>query len=271
MSIAVDSGAGLDLDALRLGFIGSGTITSAIVTGLRANGASRPSVTLSPRNAAVAQRLARTHPGVTVATGNQHVLDASDVVLLAVRPQVAADVLAELRFRPQHRVISLVATFSHARISSLVAPASHAACAVPMPTVASHLGPTPIYPPDAVAAALFDRLGTAIEVTAESELQMLWASTAAMASFFTVLHTIEQWLVSHGVTATRARAHVAMMFDGLARVPRSSDLSFLELAEEFKTKGGLNEQYAAGLARAGAFDAWSAAADGVLARIQRGA
>jgi hypothetical protein len=60
------------------------------------------------------------------------------------------------------------------------------------------------------------------------------------------------------------------MFDGLGRVPRRSRESFAGLAEEFKTKGGLNEQCAAELRQAGVFDACSLALDGILARIQRG-
>ena len=257
------------LDGLRLGFVGTGTITSAIVRGLRTNGTTAPAITLSPRNQTIAEQLAREHRGVSIAASNQAVVDASDVVVLAVRPQIALEVLSQLRFGANHRVISLVATFSQARVMQLVAPARHAVCAVPMPTAAAHLSPTPIYPADAIAAALFDRTGVAIEVTTEAELQTLWASTAVMASFFTLLQTLSAWLMGHGVAPSRARAHVAMMFDGLARVPASSDATFAALSEEFRTKGGLNEQCAAELAQNGAFEAWSVAVERILARIQR--
>ena len=255
---------------LRLGFIGSGTITSAIVTGLRADPATPCAITLSPRNAQVAARIAAALPHVRVATSNQQVADESDVVLLAVRPQVAEEVLAETIFRPDHRVISLIATFSRDRIAALVSPAREVCCAVPLPTVARHLGPTAIFPRDAVAARLFGRLGVAVEVGSEAELHALWASTAVMAAYFTLLDATQSWLTQHGVPGSRASEYVALMFEGLSRVPRESSASFGALAEEFKTKGGLNEQMAAQLKDAGVFGAWSSALDTVLARIERG-
>ena len=158
------------LDGIVLGFVGTGTITASIVTGLCGASGTSNRIWLSPRNADVAARLAATCPQATVADSNQQVLDRSDVVFLAVRPQIAYDVIRELRFRPEHRVISLVATFSRDRIATLVAPAAAVSCAVPQPTVAARLGPTVIFPADPVAKALFGRLGMAFEAGTEREL-----------------------------------------------------------------------------------------------------
>jgi pyrroline-5-carboxylate reductase len=253
---------------VRLGFLGTGTITSAIVTGLHSTPSPRYSVCLSPRNEHVAARLASAFPSVTVAATNQEMLDSSDIVFLAVRPQVAREVLAGLEFRPDHHVVSLVATFSRDAVAALVDPASNVMCAVPMPTVAAHLGPTAIFPPDAIVAALFDQLGAAVEVTTEKEFQSLAAATAAMASYFTLLGTLVSWLTEQGVSEATARAYISMMFYGLSQAAQRSDRSFVELAGEFKTKGGLNEQFADELARNGVFGACSTALDRILARIK---
>src|SRR6185369_15650069 len=172
------------LDGIVLGFVGTGTITASIVTGLCAAPESSNRIWLSPRNADVAARLASTCSQATVARSNQEVLDRSNIVFLALRPQIAHDVLRGLHFRQDHRVISLIATFSRDRIAALVAPVMSISCAVPQPTVAARLGPTVIFPPDPVARTLFARLGVAVEVNSESELRALWASTAAMASYF---------------------------------------------------------------------------------------
>lgn len=255
------------LAGLRLGFVGTGTITSAIVTGLCASGADHR-IIVSPRNETVATRLASQFPQVQIAKSNQDVLAGSDVVLLSIRPQVATDVLSSLAFRPGHRVISLIATFARDRVAALVSPATAVTCAVPIPMVASHLSPTAIFPPDRIAAALFEPLGVAVEVTTEHEFQALWASTAMMSTFFTLLDSLGSWLVKEGVPSSRARDQIAMMFDGLARVPQGSSATFAELAQEFETKGGLNEQCATQLANAGVFEACSVALDAILARIQ---
>jgi pyrroline-5-carboxylate reductase len=252
----------------RLGFLGTGTIASAIVTGLHFTPSPRYSVCLSPRNKHVAARLASAFPKVGVAGSNQEVLDRSDIVFLAIRPQIAREVLAGLEFRQDHHVISLVATFSRDAMATLVEPASRVTCAVPMPTVAAHLGPTAIFPPDAIAATLFGPLGVAVEVATEGEFQSLVAATAAMASYFTLLGTLVSWLTVQGVSQARAKAYVSMMYYGLGQVAQRSEESFPELAAEFKTKGGLNEQFADELARKGVFTACSAALDSILARIQ---
>lgn len=257
-------------EGAKLGFLGTGAITSAIVTGLGTEPDSKFRVFLSPRNAQVAHRLASTLPGVTVAASNQEVLDRSDVVLLAVRPQIAREVLASLRFRPDHSVISLIATFSREQIADLVKPATRITCAVPLPTAAAHLAPTVIFPPDPVAHDLFGRLGVALEVTSESEFRALQATTSAMASYFSLLDTLSVWLTEQGVDPPTAREYLSMMFYGLGEVTRKSETSFAELAEEFKTRGGLNEQFADELRRNGVFAACSGGMDAILARLAKG-
>ncbi|MGH7211159.1 MAG: NAD(P)-binding domain-containing protein [Acetobacteraceae bacterium] len=148
----------------RLGFIGCGTITAAIVTGLNASGYDGP-IAVSPRNAQVSADLARRFANVTVAATNQAALDACDVAILAVRPQILAAVLPELRFRPDHQVIRLVAATSLAYLRAGPAPAAAVTRAVPLPMVARRQGPTAIYPASPVAKALFDALGSAIELS----------------------------------------------------------------------------------------------------------
>ena len=254
----------------KLGFVGTGAITSAIVTGLCTRADARCRIAVSPRNAGCAASLATAFPQVRIAADNQGVLDDSDVVFLAVRPQIVRQVVGELRFRPEHRVISLVATYSRQTIAELVRPASSVVCAVPLPTVAFHEGPTAIFPPDACAASIFELLGRAIEVATETELHALWTATATMATYFRFLRTIASWLSAHGVPETRARDYVVTMFAGLARAAARRPEPLEHLAGEFATRGGLNEQCAAALCRAGAFDACSGALDGVHARIVEG-
>jgi len=115
----------------RVGFIGVGTIAEALITGMCAAGEQRATFLLSPRNADIARRLAKRFSSVEVAGDNQAVIDGSDIIFLAVRPQVAADVLGTLKFRRDQRIVSLIATFDVARLRTLVAPASTIARAAP--------------------------------------------------------------------------------------------------------------------------------------------
>jgi pyrroline-5-carboxylate reductase len=97
---------------MKLGFIGTGEITSSIVTGLCSSVTMPHSIRLSPRNAAIAKKLANRFNGVSISSCNQDVLDHCDTIVIAVRPQVARDVLSELHFRPDHQVVSLAAALS---------------------------------------------------------------------------------------------------------------------------------------------------------------
>lgn len=65
---------------MTLGFLGTGAITSAIVTGLNSPGGPGPTIHVSPRSAPVAAALATRFPNVSIAASNQQVLDTSGTV-----------------------------------------------------------------------------------------------------------------------------------------------------------------------------------------------
>jgi pyrroline-5-carboxylate reductase len=254
---------------MKLGFVGTGAITSAIVTGLNADGAGRQTILVSPRNAEAATALAAKYENVTVAASNQAVLDGSDVVMLAIRPQVAVAVLSELKFRSDHHVISLMAIIPVGKVAELVAPAARVTRAVPLPMVADRCGPTGIYPPDPVATELFSRLGTAIEATSADQFDAFCTATATMAPYFAFAAEIASWLARHGVPAADARRYIATVFQGLGNVAVATPQQSLSaLAGEFATRGGLNEQVMAHLKEHGSLDALSDALDAVLQRIK---
>ncbi len=66
------------------GFIGTGTITTALVTGLCTSPRPPEELWVSPRNAEKAARLASAFDSVRVAAGNQEVLDRTDGDLAAM-------------------------------------------------------------------------------------------------------------------------------------------------------------------------------------------
>lgn len=257
---------------MRLGFVGTGAITSAIVTGLNAAGIGGDTILVSPRNADTAASLAARFLSVRVAASNQAVLDDSDVVMLAIRPQVAAEVLSELRFRADHHVISLMAIIPVDRVRTMVTPARIVTRAIPLPLVADLCGPTPIFPPDQVAAGIFNRIGTTIEATSAEQFSAFSTATASMAPFFAFAGEIADWLARHDVPAGDAHVYVASMFQGLANIgAKDTGHGFGALAGEFATRGGINEQVVAHLKEHAALTALSDALDAVLLRLKKAA
>jgi len=254
---------------MKLGFVGTGAITSAMVTGLSSGVAERHPIRLSPRNAGIAAGLANRFPWVSIASSNQDVLDNCEIVVLAMRPQVAGNVISELRFRPDHCVISVVSGLSLQRVSDLVTPAARVTRAVPLPSVANRRGPTAIYPPDGMVAGLFATLGNAFEVDGEDEFDALCAATATIASYFAFADSITSWLVGQGVPRDTAGDYIAQMFWGLGNTAVDApERSFQSLAGDHATRGGINEQVLTHLVERGVFETISEGLDAVMHRIK---
>ncbi len=253
---------------MKHGFIGTGALTSAIVTGLQSDADNSVSVVLSPRNEKIAAGLASRYAGVRAAPDNQAVLDDCDTIMLAVRPQISHEVLSELQFRRSHRVVSLIATMSREEIAALIGPADHVTKALPMPMIAHRQGATIICPSDPGIAAFFRRLGKVIEVEDSGESDALSVVTATFATYFKYLDTIHGWLKGHGVAEANARDYIATLFKALANAPDTTpDAGFIHLAEAYATRGGINEQILREVTARNVFDVFSESLDSVYRRI----
>lgn len=122
---------------MKLGFIGTGTIASAVVEGIAGDG---HQITVSERSRARSADLAARF-GVAVAD-NQGVVDASDVLFLGLLPDQAAEVLPTLAFRPGQRLVSFMAGVTLDGLAPLTAPADPVAVMLPFPGIAK--GGSPI-------------------------------------------------------------------------------------------------------------------------------
>lgn len=252
---------------MAYGVIGVGAIGSAIVTGLSEDVDDAPEVLLSPRNAEIAAGLAQRFETVDVAADNQAVVDGAQVVLVSVRPEDASSVLAGVRFPADRTVLSAVAGIQIETLQTLVAPATDIARVIPLPAVARRDGITPIHPPNPAAAALFDRLGETVELTDVDAFDAFAAATATFAAHFRYLSTIAEWLTATGIHGSAGTHYVASSFAGLAESTRGA-ASFDELAREFATPGGLNEQLLEELEEAGIYEDLRAALDGIIDRLR---
>lgn len=253
---------------MKLGFIGTGEITAAMVTGLSSSETARPSILLSPRNAATAANLAHRFANVSVASSNQDVLDSCDLAVIAVRPQIARSVLSELRFRAEHCVISVVSALSLRSVAELAAPATRVIRAVPLPSTAKRIGPTGIYPPDQAAEPLFAALGTVFAMKSEHEFDAICAATATIASFYAFMDGVASWLGRNGVPPEQARDYVARMVLGLTSgAVEAPQRSFASLAGDHATAGGINEQFLKRFADRGALENIAEGLDAVMERI----
>ena len=253
----------------KIGFIGTGTITDAMVRGLLAKPAAVPHVMVSQRSTDISAALAADYPQVLVSGDNQAIVDGCDTVMLAIRPQIAEEVIRPLQFRDGQRVISVVAAMSREALLDWIGADVRLSQAVPLPFVARRKGVTAVYPADADTAAIFNVLGNAVECETRAEYDLLAAASALMATYFGIMHRTTQWLSENGLPEEKARAYLAPLFASLSdtALRGSKDTAFMEMSHEFATKGGLNEQVFRDFDNEGGSDALRLALDRVLKRI----
>ena len=257
------------MDPRKIGFIGTGTITDAMVRGLLTNPAAVSRVTVSPRNAKIARQLADDFAAVSIAADNQAVIDASDMVVLAVRPQIAQDVVSGLTFRKGQSVLSVIAATDCKTLLGWIGVDVHLVQAIPLPFVADREGVTAVFPPDAHVAALFSVLGTAVECETKEEYDLLAAASSLMSTVLGIMDVSAAWLEERGLAKGKGRAYIASLFASLSQTAlRSDTVALKELSSEFATRGGLNEQVLSDFHKNGGRDALILALDGVLARIK---
>ena len=255
----------------RFGFVGVGTMSSAIVRGLCTLPAPPAAVVLSPRGAQKAAALYGEFPSLTrVAGSNQEVVDCSDVVFVGVLPKQTEEVLRGLTFEPRHTVVSLVSTAPLSLLHEVCAPvpASQVVRAIPLPPVAKHVGATVMTPPNPTIVSVFDSLGTVVPVETEDMMKKMMPVTALMGQFYAQQRATHRWLLAQGVEAEAAAKWTGAVFHCVSYDSAVAGASTFEHLVDEQTPGGLNEQVVRELTEAGAFDALSDSLDGVLARVQ---
>ena len=246
-----------------LAVIGVGSLAEAIVDGLSGDPDGAPSIALSPRNAERSRRLAERHPSCWVAASNQHAVDAATTVLLCVRPQDAPTIVADLRFRPDQAVVSVMASIPLDQLATLVAPATDVSRAIPMTAVAGRRAITPVHPTGSAAETLFAGLGEALACPTEHALDAVSAASATVAAYFSYVETIGHWLGEHGVDPAAANRYVSGIFANVSEeLGHGDDLATLLTAHA--TPGGLNERIERSLREAGFFGQLESTIDDVF-------
>ena len=169
---------------MKLGFIGTGAISEAIILGLFNHGKFQNPVFVSRRSQVRSQRLARQFRQVEVKDDLQDLVHECDFLVIAVLPGQCEQVLSALEFRADQTIVSLVAGCKLEHLRKMVAPATRVHRAVPMPPIEFGLGTTPMCPPDPEVQALFDRVGNSLPLDDESHFGVFSAASAFMATFF---------------------------------------------------------------------------------------
>lgn len=228
---------------MRVGFIGTGEITAAMVRGLQGQG---HTILVSPRNAVTAATLAEL-PGVSIAP-NEDVVANSDVVFLCLLARVAKDVLSGLPFRANHSIISVMVDAPLARLQTWCAPATDISITIPLPPIAVGGCPLPVYPPSPALNQLFGDRNLVIPLNDEAALAAHMGASALCATQLDQIMTAADWLAGFTGNPDTAEAYVAAMIRAyLPDRPRGGELP--QALRMLSTEGGFNATLRARMAR----------------------
>ena len=193
-----------------MGFIGIGTIASAVITGICSLPNAPNQIILSPRNATKSAYLASQFDRVTVAGDNQEVIDRSGLVFLGLNKNFV-EVASSLSFRPDQTVISFNGTVRGSIFANAVAPATDFARVIPLPAVAFRESMSLVHN-HPLAIEIFDQLGSTIVTNSDEEFASLQAAGCAMGHFYKTLQTTGSWLQSKGIQSQAAAKLVSAQY-----------------------------------------------------------
>ena len=255
---------------IRIGIIGTGTISTALVTGFLTceEGAGNYHFYLSPRNTAKAAALKERFPdGVTVCENNQEAVDASEWVFLTVLPRQGEEVISPLSFREDQKILTIMSDHPVERVQEWTAPASKIVRMVPLPFAALHIGPIAIYPEDSEIRQMFTPLGEIISVQEQGQLSIISGLTAIMSAYYHLIYDVTDWGCEQGLPAEASLKYMTAFFEALShKAALAPDGDVKALAYEM-TPGGLNEMALKNLLGHDAFRLWRDALDEVMARL----
>ena len=226
-----------------LGFIGTGKISSSVITGIYNSKIKYKKILISSRNKIISNRLKKRFRKIFIVKNNQEIIDKSDWIFLAVTPNVGKKIIKDLKFRTNQTVISFISTINLPALKKMIKVKSTIVRAIPLPPISLKKGPVPICPPNKKVKSFFDKIGSTIEIKNEKLSINFWSTSGMMASYYDLLKTMTNWLVKKGIKRQDAQKYITSLFLALSEdavINSKKDLKFL--VKESQTPKGLNEQ-----------------------------
>jgi pyrroline-5-carboxylate reductase len=255
---------------MKLGFIGTGKIASAVITGICNSKISFTKILISPRNRLIAQKLKKKFKKVIIAKNNQEIIDSCNWVFLSITPSVGKEIIKELKFKSSQTVISFISTITLAQLKKAIKVKAIIVRAIPLPPISLKKGPIPICPPNKKVKDFFNKIGTTIEIKNEKSSTNFWSTSGMMAPFYELLRIMTNWLVKRGVKRDNAQRYITSLFLALSEdavVNSKKDLKYL--VKDSQTPKGLNEQGVKELTKAGFYRSLEKTLNSIHTRLNK--
>ena len=254
---------------MKIGFIGTGKITSSIIYGIFKSKLKITKIYISSRNKTISKKLSKKFKSVKIVKDNQEIVNNSSIIFLAITPTVGLKILNLLRFPSNKKIISFIATISLTKLKKLTKN-KNIVRAIPLPPIEIKKGPIVVCPPNKVAKNFFNHLGSVIEVKSENICNKFWSTSALMAPFYELLKVSTDWLIRKGVERSKATNYITELFLGLSQdAVNKKPTGLKKLVAESQTSRGLNEQALKELQRGKFYSKLNTTLNNIHARLNK--
>lgn len=237
-------------NSLTIGFIGAGNMAGALIDGLIADGWDAGSLGASDTDTARLEALAA--KGVRTSRDNADIVRHSSAVILAVKPQVMADVLAPLQpVLAGHDclLVSIAAGIGMESLQSWTHPQQAIVRCMPNTPALVQTGASALFANDrcsavqkSTAETLLAAVGTVCWLDRESDMDAVTAlSGSGPAYFFLLMEAMQDAAIAQGLDPETARLLCQQTALGAARLAQQSDVDVAELRRRVTSPGGTTE------------------------------
>ncbi|MFQ2073843.1 pyrroline-5-carboxylate reductase [Aeromonas veronii] len=233
-----------------LAFIGAGNMSRSIIAGLVKAGYPAGQITAANPSLPKLEALASEH-GIRITQSNAEAARDAEVIVLAVKPQLMAGMLAalvaELGSLEGKLLISIAAGIKVARLGEMAGGHDRIIRTMPNTPALLGLGMTGLYAPVHIGASdrdfaeqMMQAVGKTLWVEQESGINgVIAAAGSAPAYFFLFMQAIAEEAEAMGFSPEQARQLVQQTALGAAAmVEQNPELSLQTLREQVTSKGG---------------------------------
>lgn len=233
----------------RISFIGGGNMTRSLIGGLLHNGITAAQLKVADVNA---QPLVAAHFPIEIHTDNQEVLQNTDVVVLAVKPQVLPEVAKALNSQMPQPAPLFISIAAGIRTTDLNRWLGGVPLVRVMPNTPSLVqsGAAALFASEQVnkeqkqqAEAILRAVGMTVWLDDEKLMDTVTAlSGSGPAYFFLLMEAMENAAVKLGLSSEQARLLTLQTAFGAAKMALESREDAATLRARVTSKGGTTEQ-----------------------------
>ena len=231
---------------IRVGFIGAGNMTQALVEGLLGSKRFSPGkmVAMDPAPAALS-KLAR--HGVGTVESLDELVENCELVILAVKPQVAEGVLSQISplLTPGKIILSLMAGITTAKIESFLCDGSIVVRCMPQTLVRLRMGSCAICPGSNASTSdmdiicqLLELVGQVVKVREDQMDAITGLSGSGPAFVYAMIDALADGGIREGLSREVALKLAAQTMAGSAKMVLEGNKRPAELKEQVSSPGG---------------------------------